>query len=102
VSEPDYLVVTLAKGPDWDRAKPRREQLGWDAHAAFMDSLVDDGFILLGGPVGDSEGEHTMHVVTETDEQAVRERLAQDPWAGDLLTVASIEPWHTWLRAPAP
>ena len=63
-----------------------------------MDALVDDGFILLGGPVGDTEGEHTMHVVTETDEQAVRDRFGQDPWAGTVLTIERIEPWHTWLR----
>jgi hypothetical protein len=30
-----------------------REQDDWDAHAGFMDGLVDDGFVLLGGPVGD-------------------------------------------------
>ncbi len=28
-------------GPEWDRARPRREQLGCDAHAAFVDSLGD-------------------------------------------------------------
>ena len=95
---PDYLLVTLAKGPAWDHAKPRREQAGWDAHAAFMDALVDDGLILLGGPVGDTEGPHIMHVVTETDEARVRERFAQDPWAGDLLVIHTITPWHTWLR----
>ena len=26
-----------------------REQDGWDEHAKFMDGLVDEGFILLGG-----------------------------------------------------
>jgi hypothetical protein len=26
-----------------------REQEGWDEHARFMDALVDDGFVLLGG-----------------------------------------------------
>ena len=36
-----------------------REQDGWDEHARFMNGLVDDGFIVLGGPLeGDRE---TMH-----------------------------------------
>ena len=99
MTEPDYLLVTIAKGPAWDHAKGRREQHGWDEHAAFMDALVDEGFIVLGGPVGDREGEHTMHVVTETDETKVRDRFAQDPWAGDLLVIERIVPWHTWLKA---
>ena len=25
----------------------------WDEHAAFMNALVDDGFVVLGGPLGD-------------------------------------------------
>jgi len=97
---PDYLLVELAKGPAWDHARSRREQDGWDDHAAFMDGLVEDGFILLGGPVGEVEGELTLHVVTETDEQAVRDRFGQDPWAPDTLVVHDIRPWHVWLRPP--
>jgi hypothetical protein len=27
--------------------------VGWDAHASFMDALVEDGTVVLGGPVGD-------------------------------------------------
>ena len=38
--------------------------------------------IVLGGPVGDShEGDETMLVVAVQSEQAIRDRLAPDPWA---------------------
>jgi hypothetical protein len=30
-----------------------REQDAWDEHAAFMEALVDDGFVVLGGPIGE-------------------------------------------------
>jgi len=30
-----------------------REQEKWAEHAAFMDALADDGFVILGGPLGD-------------------------------------------------
>ena len=50
-----FLVVVRRSGPDWDRSKPMEEQSGWDEHAAFMDGLVDDGFIVLGGPLSDEE-----------------------------------------------
>jgi hypothetical protein len=48
-----HFVVTEERGPSWDASRPRREQDGWDAHAAFMDALVEDGFVVLGGPLGD-------------------------------------------------
>jgi hypothetical protein len=44
------FAVRLVHGPGWDPARPIRQQDGWDGHAAFMDGLVDDGFIILGGP----------------------------------------------------
>lgn len=49
----EYLAVTTVHGPKWDSSKPIREQAAWDAHASFMDSLVDEGFIVLGGPLDD-------------------------------------------------
>lgn len=90
------FAVTLIHGPGWDAARPIREQDGWDGHAAFMDALVDDGFIIMGGPLGD--GQRSLHVVEAADEPEIRARLAKDPWAtAALLEVGSIEPWALWL-----
>jgi uncharacterized protein len=90
------FALTLAHGPEWDESCGIREQRGWDEHAAFMDGLVEDGFILLGGPVGDQRT--TLHVVQASDEDEVRRRVAEDPWAhAGLLRVESIEPWALWL-----
>ncbi len=61
-----------------------------------MDGLVEDGFVILGGPVGD--GDQTLHVIEAADESEVRARLHQDPWAkAGLLQIGSIEPWALWL-----
>lgn len=91
-----HFAVRLVHGPGWDPARPIREQDGWDEHAAFMDGLVDDGFLILGGPVGN--GEQTLHVIEAAGEQDVTTRLAQDPWArAGLLKVGVIEPWALWL-----
>ena len=90
------FAVRLVHGPNWDPGRPIREQDGWDEHAAFMDGLVEDGFIILGGPVGD--GEQTLHAVEAADEDEIRARLARDPWASaGLLRVGPIEPWALWL-----
>jgi len=90
------FAVRLVHGPRWDPARQIRHQDAWHEHAAFMDGLVDDGFLVLGGPVGD--GEETLHVVEAADEYDVRARLARDPWASaGLLRVGTIEPWALWL-----
>jgi uncharacterized protein YciI len=90
------FAVRLVHGPGWDPSRQIREQAGWDEHAAFMDGLVDDGFVVLGGPVGD--GEQTLHVVEAADENDVRARLAGDPWASaGLLRIGTIERWALWL-----
>lgn len=66
-------------------------QAGWDARAAFMDGLVADGFIVLGGPLSDEL--RVIHAVQAESEQAVRATFARDPWSGSHLVIASIEPW---------
>ena len=90
------FAVRLIHGPGWDPSRQIRDQEGWAGHAAFMDGLVEDGFLILGGPVGD--GEQTLHAVEAADENEIRARLAADPWAAaGLLRIGTIEPWALWL-----
>jgi uncharacterized protein YciI len=96
----DYYLVRRSKGPAWDHTRGRREQDGWDEHAAFMDGLAEEGVVVLGGPIGEGDGEDALLVVDAEDEAAIRARLAEDPWTEDMLTIESIEPWSVWLRAP--
>ncbi len=92
----DYFLVERARGPAWDHLRRRREQAGWDEHAAFMDALTEDGFVVLGGPIGD--GQRVLLVVEAADEREVEARLADDPWLPmGILRIASIEPWTIWL-----
>jgi len=72
------FAVRLVHGPGWDPSRPTRVQDGWDEHAAFMDGLVDDGFVILGGPVGD-DGEQTLHVVEAADETISRRASPEIP-----------------------
>jgi len=97
---PDYFLVKQVPGPAWDRSRRRREQAGWDEHAAFMDALTEEGVIVLGGPVGEGDGDYALLVAAVEDEAEIRDRLAADPWAGDMLVIGSVEPWSVWLRGP--
>jgi uncharacterized protein YciI len=90
------FALTLIHGPGWDTSRQIREQRGWEEHAAFMDGLVDEGFIILGGPLGD--GEQTLHAVQAADARQVEERIGTDPWAlMGLLRIGSIRSWALWL-----
>jgi uncharacterized protein YciI len=90
-----FFAVRLEHAGPWDFSKGLREQEGWDEHAAFMDDLVEQGFIVLGGPLSDVE---ILHAVRAVDEQDVRERLAVDNWARNgMLRIVSIEPWTILL-----
>jgi len=94
------FAVVLEHAAAWDDARGLREQDGWDEHAAFMDALVDEGFVVLGGPFGD--GTRVLHAVAAADEAAVRARLTADPWHDDgHLRIVSIEPWTVLLDGRA-
>jgi uncharacterized protein YciI len=88
---PIFLVVLSRSGPEWEPGRLMEEQSGWPAHAAFMDSLVADGFILLGGPLADER--RTAHVVEAESEETIRTTLARDPWSETHLLVESIDLW---------
>lgn len=86
-----FLVVLRRSGPDWRPGRPLEDQSGWAAHAAFMDSLVDAGFIVLGGPLADEE--RVVHAVEADSEAAIRATLSTDPWSETHLRLETIESW---------
>ena len=86
-----FHVVIHRSGPEWDASKTLEQQSGWDEHASFMDGLVDDGFIVLGGPLADEH--RVVHAVEAASEDAIRDTLARDPWSETHLRVDSIDPW---------
>ena len=86
-----FLVIVTQSGPEFDRSKPLEEQSGWDEHADVMEGLVEDGLIVLGGPV--DGGPRVALVFEAGSEQEIRDALARDPWSGTHLEVSSVEPW---------
>jgi uncharacterized protein YciI len=86
-----FHVVLLRSGAEWDRSRPMEEQSDWPAHASFMDGLVDEGFVVLGGPLADEH--RVVHVVEAESEEEIRATLARDPWSETHLVVDTIDPW---------
>jgi hypothetical protein len=90
------FVVTRVPGPEWDARRDVRQQKGWDEHAAFMDALLDEGFIVLAGPLGPTG--LTLLIVEAPDADAVRARLAEDSWGPmEVLVTSTVQSWTVWL-----
>jgi uncharacterized protein YciI len=91
-----FLVTVRRSGPRYDHALPLEEQAGFEEHAAFMDALVDQGFIVLGGPLADEQ--RVVYAIEAASEDELRATLARDPWDGTHLVIDTVEPWTIRLR----
>jgi len=90
-----FLAISSA-GPNRDFSKGTREQPLWNEHSTFIDQLVDDGFILMGGPLVDEGG--SLLVFNAGDENEVREKLKNDPWAKHgILKLESVKRWEIFI-----
>jgi uncharacterized protein len=95
-----HFLVTEIPGPTWDRSRRRREQASWDEHAAFIDSLAEQGVVVLGGPLGDPDRGPALLVVAAESEEDVHKRLADDPWLGTIIAIDSVQRWSIWIGTP--
>ena len=90
------FIVVSAAGSNRDHAQGTRDQPYWNEHAAFIDNLVEEGFIMLGGPLPDEGG--AVLVVRANSEAEVRDRLASDPWyVHGILTPQSVRRWDIFI-----
>lgn len=92
----ELYAVRERRGGPWNWTLGLREQAGFDDHARFMDGLVETGFVVLGGPLeGDRE---VLLIVSAPSGDAIRQRLAADPWLQDgTLSIVSVERWTILL-----
>jgi uncharacterized protein YciI len=96
-----YFAVIREAGPAW-AAGGILEQPAVNDHAAFMNALADEAFVLFGGPLAGSEqGRVRVLLVVDSDSEAeIHRRLADDPWElTGQIHVVSIEPWKILVGA---
>jgi uncharacterized protein YciI len=90
------FVAISSAGPNRDPSNGTREQPFWDEHAAFIDQLVADGFILMGGPLVDEGG--ALLILNAENENEVREKLKKDPWfQKGILKLESVKRWQIFI-----
>ena len=93
------FAVTTAKGPNWREDQGIRDQQGWEDHAQFFDRLVEEGVVVLGGPIESGHrDEVALLAVQAVDEGEVRSTFGADPWAtSGVLRVKDVRTWTIWL-----
>jgi uncharacterized protein YciI len=105
------VVVIREQGSGWDTSRPMREQHHWADHVTFVNGLVDQGSMLLGGPLSELDGTgepvdptdavgpnrtYRALIVLEADtEEELTKLLDDDPWSGHhVLETAAIYRWE--------
>jgi uncharacterized protein len=92
-----FIAISSA-GPNRDPSKGTREQPFWDEHAKFIDQLLAEGFILMGGPLVDEGG--ALLILNAKDENEVKEKLRNDLWfEKGILKLESIKRWQIFIDA---
>lgn len=95
-------AVSREAGPSWVDGKGAFEQPAVNDHAAFMDTLADEGLVLFAGPVAGSEADRIrVLLIAEAESEAdIHRRLADDPWERSRHVVTTnVEPWTLFVGA---
>ena len=89
------FAVVREAGPGWAPGGIY-QQPKVDEHAAFMNELAAEGFVLFGGPLAgtDQERVRVLLIVDADSEATIHRQLAHDPWMpAQQLVTHSIEAW---------
>jgi uncharacterized protein YciI len=89
-----FLVYQEHGGP-WDWSKELREQALFEEHARFLDDLVADRVVVLGGPIDEKQ---VLLVVDAATAEGAGAHFADDPWiTNGMVTITAIRPWKILL-----
>jgi uncharacterized protein len=92
------FVIFFTPGIAWIAGKTSREQPYWTEHAAFMDALLEDGIVIMGGPFADYSS--IMIVLEAFDEGEVRDLFKRDPFVvQEIFRFSSAHEWLVFLDA---
>jgi hypothetical protein len=91
------IVVRVRAGPAWGDGPPEA-QPEWDAHAKFVDELVERGEMVMGGPFADNSG--SLVLLEGVDEDEVRRLLEADPFVvNGVFVVDDVRDWTIYVDA---
>lgn len=98
-----YFAVIREQGSRWDSSLPMREQDKWPEHVQFINSVADEGFLLMAGPVGSGKPYRALLIVAGDSQDEVATRLDDDPWTTfGVLETTSVDRWDVLVGEFAP
>lgn len=94
------IVVRFRAGPTWTSGSVR-EQPDWDAHAKFVDALIERGTFVMGGPFSDNSG--SMNLLEGIDADEARRILEDDPFMKNgVFVLEEIREWNVFVDELTP
>lgn len=94
------VVVRFRAGPAW-KSGPPEDQPDWDAHAAFVDDLIDRGTFVMGGPFSDYSG--TMVLLEDVTVEEARALVDWDPFVKNgVFVLESVQDWTVYVDELTP
>ena len=88
---PIFCVLFHSPGPNWKEGIPFQEQPGVMDHVMYMKKQLDDGVLLMGGPLLDNSG--GMMVCRSADPEAARKMAEADPAVVAGLLKVEVKQW---------
>ena len=93
-------MVRFRAGPTWTSGSVR-EQPDWDAHAEFVDALIERGTFVMGGPFSDNSG--SMSLLEGIDADEARRILEDDPFMKNgVFVLEEIREWNVVVDELSP
>jgi len=88
-------MVRFRAGPTWTSGSVR-EQPDWDAHAEFVDALIERGTFVMGGPFSDNSG--SMSLLEGIDVDEARRLIEDDPFMKNgVFVLEEIREWNVFV-----
>jgi len=93
-------MVRFRAGPTWTSGSVR-EQPDWDAHAEFVDALIERGTFVMGGPFSDNSG--SMSLLEGIDVDEARRLIEDDPFMKNgVFVLEEIREWNVFVDELSP
>jgi uncharacterized protein YciI len=89
------VILRIAPGPAWETGLPE-DQPGWDAHAEFIDDLIERGVFVMGGPYTNKRGSMSLWEGMSADE--VRQTMQSDPFVlNGVFEIEDVADWTVYV-----
>ena len=89
------VLVIFRAGPTWESGPPD-DQPGWDAHADWVDALIEKGIFVMGGPLSDHSG--SVSLLERLTAEEAKELVLTDPFvANGVFELDSVRAWTVYV-----